>query len=86
MRYTGVTDDVNLAIELPKTKVGRMPSMVSPLIGDAGAGAVTFKVEPSGLAAVEPAATLGDTGLWGLCEHAARSRTPGIARPRRASR
>ena len=60
--------------------------MVSPLTGDAGTGAVTFRVEPSGLAAVELAATLGDTGLWGLCEQAATSSTLGIARPRRAIR
>ena len=37
--------------------------MRSPLTGETGVGAVTFSVEPSGLAADDPAATLGDTGL-----------------------
>ena len=47
MRYSGATAGVNLVVELLKANVGRLPSMVSPLTGDAGTGAVTFRVEPS---------------------------------------
>ena len=54
---------LNFPVELFHRKVGRTVSVRSPLTGETRLGAVTFSVDPSGFAADDPAATLGDTGL-----------------------
>src|SRR5262245_4547189 len=61
---------------------GRRVSIRAPPIGEMSDGAVTFRVEPSAAAAVEPpAAAEGEVGVIGLPLHAATVRVAARAAP-----
>src|SRR5262249_17953031 len=62
---------LKLATPLAKVSVGRRLSTRSPPVGPTMAGAVAFRVEPSGPAAVPPPVTaLGETGVRADSEQA----------------